>query len=151
MKAALAPIAWAPIATAPENTIVETRIDDANGVRNEQKLRRMQRALVVPGHVDVRLLHPHALETRVSARDPFPKRMCRGCCCTEHNACVVQTDDGLRGCAWVMLEVGEPTGLCDTCAVEFEWDQLLMRDAFTLDELTMRSLIKAQGPQLVLP
>ena len=31
---------WQPIGTAPDGTIVETKIDDANGCRNEQQLRR---------------------------------------------------------------------------------------------------------------
>ncbi|MET3710375.1 hypothetical protein ABIC65_001055 [Sphingomonas trueperi] len=32
---------WQPISTAPEAIVVETKIDDANGLRNEGKLKRM--------------------------------------------------------------------------------------------------------------
>lgn len=31
---------WKPINTAPENVVVNTKIDDKDGVRNEQKLIR---------------------------------------------------------------------------------------------------------------
>lgn len=34
---------WQPIETAPENKIVLTKIDDANGCRNEQPLKRQGR------------------------------------------------------------------------------------------------------------
>ena len=32
---------WQPIETAPENTVIRTKIDDGNGVRNVQTLKRM--------------------------------------------------------------------------------------------------------------
>ena len=31
---------WKPIETAPENEVVMTKIDDKDGVRNEQRLKR---------------------------------------------------------------------------------------------------------------
>jgi hypothetical protein len=31
---------WQPIETAPEQVVVRTKIDDVNGVRNEQDLQR---------------------------------------------------------------------------------------------------------------
>lgn len=34
---------WQPIETAPDNTIVETKIDDAKGCRNVQPLKRQNR------------------------------------------------------------------------------------------------------------
>ena len=32
--------AWRPIENAPENIVVQTKIDDTNGCRNEQTLKR---------------------------------------------------------------------------------------------------------------
>lgn len=32
---------WQPISTAPDRTVVETKIDDEKGVRNEQTLKRI--------------------------------------------------------------------------------------------------------------
>lgn len=34
---------WQPISNAPEGVVVETKIDDARGVRNEQRLIRKGR------------------------------------------------------------------------------------------------------------
>ncbi len=39
---------WRNIQTAPENVVVLTKIDDANGCRNEQKLKRSGRLWFVP-------------------------------------------------------------------------------------------------------
>ena len=39
---------WRPIETAPEKTIVETKIDDARGVRNRGALKRSGRLWFVP-------------------------------------------------------------------------------------------------------
>jgi hypothetical protein len=41
---------WEPISTAPENTIVETKIDDAEGIRNETTLRRKGRLWFFPDY-----------------------------------------------------------------------------------------------------
>lgn len=42
-------------------------------------------------------------------------RTCRGCGCTDTHACP-------GGCAWVLLDVPTPTGVCSACAEEVEWD-----------------------------
>jgi hypothetical protein len=34
---------WQPIASAPENVVVDTKIDDGRGVRNEQPMKRQGR------------------------------------------------------------------------------------------------------------
>jgi hypothetical protein len=47
------------------------------------------------------------------------ERMCRGCGCTENDACV--TEDG--PCSWLLFDIETPTGFCTACAVEVEWDQ----------------------------
>lgn len=39
---------WQSIDTAPERTEVETKIDDGNGCRNEQRLRRQGRLWFFP-------------------------------------------------------------------------------------------------------
>ncbi len=39
---------WRRIQTAPENVVVMTKIDDGNGCRNEQKLKRSGRLWFVP-------------------------------------------------------------------------------------------------------
>jgi hypothetical protein len=41
-------------------------------------------------------------------------RYCRGCGCDDDHACV-------GGCAWVLVDVGRPTGICSTCADYAEW------------------------------
>ena len=40
--------AWQPIETAPEGKVVLTKIDDENGERNVQKLKRLGRLWFVP-------------------------------------------------------------------------------------------------------
>jgi hypothetical protein len=44
----MTPHDWQPIDTAPEGIVVRTKIDDANGVRNEQKLKRQGRLWWTP-------------------------------------------------------------------------------------------------------
>jgi hypothetical protein len=39
---------WQPIDTAPEGIVVRTKIDDAEGARNEQMLKRSGRLWFVP-------------------------------------------------------------------------------------------------------
>lgn len=39
---------WRPIETAPEGVVVETKIDDNKGCRNEQKLKRQGRLWFYP-------------------------------------------------------------------------------------------------------
>jgi hypothetical protein len=39
---------WRPISTAPEDVLVETKIDDGDGVRNVQCLRRSGRLWFIP-------------------------------------------------------------------------------------------------------
>jgi len=39
---------WNPIASAPENRVVWTKIDDADGVRNEATLKRSGRLWFTP-------------------------------------------------------------------------------------------------------
>lgn len=43
------------------------------------------------------------------------ERICRGCGCTDGRACP-------GGCAWVLLDVRTPTGVCSECAEEMEWE-----------------------------
>lgn len=59
------------------------------------------------------------------SRDPFGKqRLCRGCGCSAHRACVVTTPEGsLSGCSWVLLDLDMPTGICSACAVKLRWNQ----------------------------
>jgi hypothetical protein len=52
---------------------------------------------------------------------PRNLRTCRGCGCDDDHACV--TADG--ACAWVLLDLDTPTGVCSACAVEAGWDQRL--------------------------
>jgi hypothetical protein len=40
---------WRPIETAPEDVLVETKIDDDDGVRNVQSLRRSGRLWFIDG------------------------------------------------------------------------------------------------------
>ncbi|MGH7878842.1 MAG: hypothetical protein ACREQD_05040 [Candidatus Binataceae bacterium] len=59
------------------------------------------------------------------------ERTCRGCgctgCtgCTDSNACV--TEEG--PCAWVLVDVHSPTGICSACAADFEWHPALLASA----------------------
>jgi hypothetical protein len=54
---------------------------------------------------------------------PSPLRTCRGCGCTDLHACP-------GGCAWVLLDVEIPTGICSACAEDMEWDPVVMGSAF---------------------
>lgn len=47
---------------------------------------------------------------------------CRGCGCDDLNACV---DEVGRPCAWVLLDIHEPTGICSACAEDAGYDQRL--------------------------
>lgn len=61
---------------------------------------------------------------RQRPRDPYlDQRFCRGCGCTEHNACTVTTPAGPQGCSWVLLDMDTPTGICSACAIMTGWDQ----------------------------
>lgn len=44
----------------------------------------------------------------------FQIRVCRGCGCDDNHAC-------LGGCAWVLLDVKTPTGVCSQCAIDLDW------------------------------
>lgn len=44
-------------------------------------------------------------------------RICRGCGCDDDHACI--TDNG--PCAWVLLDIDSPTGICSACAEEIGW------------------------------
>lgn len=44
---------------------------------------------------------------------------CRGCDCDDNHAC--ETPDG--PCAWILLDIATPTGVCSACAIELNWDQ----------------------------
>jgi hypothetical protein len=39
---------------------------------------------------------------------------CRGCGCTDSRAC-------LGGCCWVLMDIGQPTGICSQCAMDLRW------------------------------
>lgn len=56
----------------------------------------------------------------MSKRDPFLDcRTCRGCGCTDARAC-------LGGCAWYLLDVGTPSGVCSVCAVQLQLHPVLL-------------------------
>lgn len=42
-------------------------------------------------------------------------RVCRCCGCGDHNACP-------GGCAWTLVDLYAPTGICDRCAEALGWD-----------------------------
>jgi hypothetical protein len=46
------------------------------------------------------------------------ERTCRGCGCTDSNACVV---NGIA-CSWILLDVHTPTGVCTVCALDLDYD-----------------------------
>lgn len=58
------------------------------------------------------------------------ERMCRGCGCTDSRACV--TPGG--PCAWVLLDVAAPTGVCSACAAELEWNPAALAMVGTEDD-----------------
>lgn len=46
-------------------------------------------------------------------------RTCRGCGCDDLHACP-------GGCAWALLDIDEPTGVCTTCAEQLQWQMGLL-------------------------
>lgn len=60
--------------------------------------------------------------THIFGENKPPERMCRCCGCTEANACV--TDAG--PCAWILLDIETPTGVCSACAAATKWDQKII-------------------------
>lgn len=55
------------------------------------------------------------------------ERTCRGCGCTDRHACP-------GGCAWVLLDVAMPTGICSACANGFiKWDPQEMALIWEID------------------
>lgn len=57
------------------------------------------------------------------------RRICRGCGCTDHRACV--TDAG--PCHWVLLDVETPSGICSACAEAWKWHPGIMAQALCED------------------
>lgn len=57
-------------------------------------------------------------------------RVCRGCGCTDLNACQIEvtTPEGpaIVGCAWVLLDIGAPSGVCSSCAEALGWQPRLL-------------------------
>lgn len=49
-------------------------------------------------------------------------RLCRGCGCDDDHACI--TEHG--PCAWVLLDIDTPTGICSACAVEMGFDPQIL-------------------------
>lgn len=47
------------------------------------------------------------------------ERICRGCGCTDRHACP-------GGCSWVLLDIGELSGICSRCARAFQWHPALL-------------------------
>jgi hypothetical protein len=68
------------------------------------------------------------------------ERTCRGCGCTDSEACP-------GGCAWVLLDIDGPTGICSTCAQAFRWHPALMAAAGVDDDVA-RELLAAHGFEL---
>jgi hypothetical protein len=60
-------------------------------------------------------------------------RICRGCGCTDARACP-------GGCAWVLLDIATPTGICSRCAVRLEWQVQLLA---TVDNIGLGALLEA--------
>lgn len=54
------------------------------------------------------------------------ERTCRGCSCTDRHACP-------GGCAWVLLDIESPTGICSTCAHGLRWDPQEMALIWEID------------------
>lgn len=48
------------------------------------------------------------------------ERTCRGCGCTDSYACV---DDAGEACAWILLDLFTPTGVCSCCADALDYQQ----------------------------
>lgn len=58
-------------------------------------------------------------------------RTCRGCGCTDSRACP-------DGCAWLLLDVETPTGVCSRCAARLDFRPDLLAHigvSFTFDDL----------------
>ena len=55
-----------------------------------------------------------------------PLRICRGCGCTDLQACP-------GGCAWVLLDIGRPSGICSQCAEEVAWEPEMMMEIICSD------------------
>jgi hypothetical protein len=52
-------------------------------------------------------------------------RVCRGCGCDDDHAC--QTEHG--PCAWFLLEIDLPSGICTACAVAMGFDPAILIQA----------------------
>lgn len=61
----------------------------------------------------------------IGARAEQPLRTCRGCGCDDDHACV--TEQG--PCAWFLLDVALPSGICTACAVQMRFDPALLMHA----------------------
>ena len=59
-------------------------------------------------------------------------RTCRGCGCDDNHACVTAAGP----CAWVLLDVETPTGVCSACAEMFRWHPALLATIGLDDEAT---------------
>lgn len=59
-------------------------------------------------------------------RHASSERTCRGCGCTDSQACP-------GGCAWVLLDIASPTGICSRCAEGIAWDFHEMSNIWEID------------------
>lgn len=68
----------------------------------------------------------------IARHQPAPgDRTCRGCGCTDSRACP-------GGCAWLLLDIAAPTGVCTTCAEILQYQMDLLASigiAFTFGDL----------------
>jgi len=65
-------------------------------------------------------------------------RICRGCGCDDNHACI--TDDG--PCAWALIDLVTPTGVCTACAMELAWHPIVLLNVGREDE---PELLRAAG------
>jgi hypothetical protein len=75
-------------------------------------------------------------------------RICRACSCDDDHACV---DELGHPCAWALLDIATPTGVCTACADDLEWDYDVLahvgrgRDGVPLVLQRLPDLIRATG------
>lgn len=75
----------------------------------------------------------------LGAGDRVRLRICRGCGCDDNHACMTVGGP----CAWVLLDIETPSGICSACAELMGWDPQMLIAAGMAEEFAAHEFARA--------